>query len=163
MTTVRRLCRAPQRFQKPFERLLPRHSFSRNFSHLALRNQASYLHPCTRPASIQRQRLPTPFSQARQNSTNALPFRPPAVASQSVTEEDVQNVSSYELTFTCKPCGNRSTHKITKHGYHKGTVVIRCPECKNLHLISDHLKVRRQTHCVQIRPQSREALEVALM
>ena len=59
------------------------------------------------------------------NDTQIAPEKPPA----------------YELTFTCKPCKHRSTHRISKQGYHKGTVLITCPECSNRHLISDHLKV----------------------
>lgn len=30
---------------------------------------------------------------------------------------------------------------MSKHGYHRGTVVIRCPSCKNRHVMSDHLKI----------------------
>ncbi|KAI9738763.1 MAG: hypothetical protein M1834_008270 [Cirrosporium novae-zelandiae] len=48
---------------------------------------------------------------------------------------------AYELTFTCKPCGSRSSHRISKQGYHKGTVLITCPGCKNRHVISDNLKI----------------------
>lgn len=48
---------------------------------------------------------------------------------------------SYQLTFTCKPCKHRSAHIVTKHGYHKGTVLIKCPSCSNRHVISDHLKI----------------------
>ena len=48
---------------------------------------------------------------------------------------------SYQLTFTCKPCRHRSTHKVTKLGYHHGSVLIKCPGCSNLHAISDHKKV----------------------
>ena len=47
----------------------------------------------------------------------------------------------YELTFTCRPCSARSSHWITKQGYHKGTVLITCPDCKNRHVISDHLQI----------------------
>lgn len=47
----------------------------------------------------------------------------------------------YELTFTCVPCGDRSTHTISKQGYHKGSVLITCPSCRNRHIISDHLKI----------------------
>lgn len=49
---------------------------------------------------------------------------------------------TYELTFTCKPCGHRSTHVISKQAYHHGTTLVRCPDCKDRHIISDHLKVR---------------------
>ncbi|KAI1806664.1 DNL zinc finger-domain-containing protein [Daldinia bambusicola] len=47
----------------------------------------------------------------------------------------------YELTFTCVPCGDRSTHTISKQGYHKGSVLITCPSCRNRHVISDHLNI----------------------
>ena len=30
---------------------------------------------------------------------------------------------------------------MSKQGYHRGTVVIRCPSCKNRHIISDHLNI----------------------
>lgn len=48
---------------------------------------------------------------------------------------------SYQLTFTCKPCQTRSSHIVTKHGYHKGTVLITCQGCRSRHVISDHLKI----------------------
>ena len=49
---------------------------------------------------------------------------------------------SYELTFTCKPCGVRSSnHAFTKHAYHHGSVLITCPGCKARHIIADHLKM----------------------
>lgn len=47
----------------------------------------------------------------------------------------------YEMTFTCTPCGTRSTHRISKQGYQYGSVLITCPECRNRHIISDHLNV----------------------
>ncbi|KAI9850736.1 MAG: hypothetical protein M1830_006963 [Pleopsidium flavum] len=52
---------------------------------------------------------------------------------------------AYELTFTCKPCRTRSAHRVSKQGYHKGTVLITCPDCKNRHVISDHLKIFSDT------------------
>ncbi|PQE29284.1 DNL zinc finger domain-containing protein [Rutstroemia sp. NJR-2017a BBW] len=48
---------------------------------------------------------------------------------------------SYDLTFTCTPCSYRSTHRISKQGYHYGSVLITCPECRNRHVISDHLGI----------------------
>ncbi|KAG4304162.1 hypothetical protein PORY_002343 [Pneumocystis oryctolagi] len=47
----------------------------------------------------------------------------------------------YFITFTCKRCSSRTTHKMTKQAYHNGTVIIQCPNCKNRHLISDHLRI----------------------
>jgi protein import protein ZIM17 len=57
------------------------------------------------------------------------------------SEDRWANTPAYEMTFTCKQCDTRSSHKISKQGYHHGTVLINCPGCKNRHLISDHLKV----------------------
>lgn len=48
---------------------------------------------------------------------------------------------SYELTFTCVPCGTRSAHNVSKQGYHHGSVLITCPSCRNRHIISDHLNI----------------------
>jgi protein import protein ZIM17 len=48
---------------------------------------------------------------------------------------------AYEITFTCRKCLDRSSHRITKQAYHFGTTLITCPGCKNRHLISDHLKI----------------------
>jgi mitochondrial protein import protein ZIM17 len=39
------------------------------------------------------------------------------------------------------PCGERSSHKISKQGYHHGSVLITCPSCRNRHVISDHLQI----------------------
>ncbi|KFY59850.1 hypothetical protein V496_05508 [Pseudogymnoascus sp. VKM F-4515 (FW-2607)] len=49
--------------------------------------------------------------------------------------------STPRMTFTCKPCSTRSTHRVSKQGYHKGSVLISCPGCKNRHVISDHLNI----------------------
>ena len=46
------------------------------------------------------------------------------------------------ITFTCTApdCNShRSTHEFSKHAYEKGIVLVKCPECKNRHLIADHL------------------------
>ena len=80
-------------------------------------------------------RRPLPFIQNRhQSSTSAPPLS-------SVPATPAQKPSVYELTFTCKPCLHRSTHNISTQGYHHGTVLITCPNCKARHVISDHLKI----------------------
>jgi mitochondrial protein import protein ZIM17 len=65
-----------------------------------------------------------------------------------LSEEDRESLAkrraeqpAYELTFSCRPCGTRSTHRISKHGYHEGSVLVTCPGCSNRHIISDHLRV----------------------
>jgi mitochondrial protein import protein ZIM17 len=73
-------------------------------------------------------------AQHRHNSSLAVPG--------SASTEPIEDLRpSYQLTFTCKPCGHRSSHRVTKQGYHHGTVLIQCPSCKNRHVIADHLKV----------------------
>ncbi|KAI9754536.1 MAG: hypothetical protein M1815_005568 [Lichina confinis] len=47
----------------------------------------------------------------------------------------------YAMVFTCKKCKSRSVRKISKQGYHKGTVLITCPGCNNRHVVADHLKI----------------------
>ncbi|ENH60971.1 hypothetical protein FOC1_g10015777 [Fusarium oxysporum f. sp. cubense race 1] len=49
--------------------------------------------------------------------------------------------SHYQLSFTCIPCGHRSHHNVSKQGYHYGSTLITCPECRNRHVISDHLNI----------------------
>lgn len=77
-------------------------------------------------------------------SSSAASHPAPSSASSTVSSEappEPIKRPSYQLTFTCKPCKERSTHEISKQGYHYGTVLITCPGCKNRHAISDHLKV----------------------
>ncbi len=45
----------------------------------------------------------------------------------------------YVLMFTCRKCESRTARRISKHGYHHGSVLVRCPGCLGLHLIADHL------------------------
>lgn len=77
--------------------------------------------------------------QAHLQSTVASSSVP--IVAEAGDEPPLEKPPVYELTFTCKPCSHRSTHNVSKHGYHKGTVLITCPDCKNRHLISDHLKI----------------------
>ncbi len=45
----------------------------------------------------------------------------------------------YVLMFTCRKCETRTARRISKQGYHHGSVLVRCPGCLGLHLIADHL------------------------
>ncbi|EAW06553.1 DNL-type zinc finger protein [Aspergillus clavatus NRRL 1] len=96
------------------------------------------------------QRLLAPYLALRNNSSAStsrpgLTDRTPDPTTDAAHEEQNkqrrEQEPTYQITFTCKPCGNRSSHRMSKHGYHKGTVVIRCPSCHNRHVISDHLNI----------------------
>lgn len=80
-----------------------------------------------------------PILQQRRCESTARPLtdRPDQLPKVEPREE----VPSYEMTFTCKACSTRSSHRMSKQGYHHGTILITCPGCKNRHLIADHLKV----------------------
>ncbi|KAK8126515.1 DNL zinc finger [Apiospora kogelbergensis] len=102
------------------------------------------LRPHLRPyPSLPRTLQPTQFSR-RYAHTIPKPSRPAAPAASSESEAIKQRKLQephYELTFTCVPCGERSTHTVSKQGYHKGSVLITCPSCRNRHVISDHLNI----------------------
>ncbi|CBY01921.1 hypothetical protein IAQ61_006514 [Plenodomus lingam] len=84
---------------------------------------------------LSRARIP---ATARFESSAASP---PTSTNAPESRLDRDQVPSYELTFTCNVCKTRSSHRLSKQGYHHGTVLISCPDCKNRHLISDHLKI----------------------
>lgn len=99
----------------------------------------------TRPSLVvARRQLPC---AARFESSTPTPPRTNTTTQAPESRLDREQVPSYELTFTCNVCKTRSSHRMSKQGYHKGTILISCPDCKNRHLISDHLKVGRLNLC----------------
>ncbi|KAL2789302.1 DNL zinc finger-domain-containing protein [Aspergillus keveii] len=115
---------------------LTRHS-SQQYRPLVL---PKFIRPATSEVSI----------QARYNSNTTTPPNPLTdqtpdpdrdAANQEQNEHRRAEEPAYMLAFTCKPCGERSVHRVSKHGYHRGTVLIQCPGCNNRHIISDHLRI----------------------
>ncbi|KAF3762975.1 hypothetical protein M406DRAFT_264408 [Cryphonectria parasitica EP155] len=113
--------------------------------HLYSPNQTSILSTPTRlaiPASTP-SRLTAPFNTTFHRYAHSIP-RPPSSTpstSSSIPKPNTSKQPSYELTFTCVPCGTRSAHNVSKQGYHHGSVLITCPSCRNRHIISDHLNI----------------------
>ncbi|KAI9800170.1 MAG: hypothetical protein M1833_003497 [Piccolia ochrophora] len=85
------------------------------------------------------------FRNLRHQSTSASVPTNPSEPTASPLANEREDQPAYQLTFTCKPCNKRSSHRVSKQGYHRGTVLITCPECKNRHVISDHLKIFSDT------------------
>ncbi|KAI0173355.1 DNL zinc finger-domain-containing protein [Hypoxylon sp. FL1284] len=92
-------------------------------------------------------RLPRTLQPAARRLAHTIPKPPqptaPAADSDSSSSDKPRKLLEphYELTFTCVPCGKRSRHTVSKQGYHKGSVLITCPSCRNRHIISDHLDI----------------------
>ncbi|KAI9376242.1 DNL zinc finger-domain-containing protein [Aspergillus egyptiacus] len=118
------------------QRISPRH-----FTQPSL---PTYLHRSSRIGPVQSIGI-------RYNSSSSTTPSSPLTDHSSSAETDASNEEqnrlrreqepAYQLTFTCKPCGERSSHRVSKHGYHRGTVLIQCPGCKNRHVISDNLNI----------------------
>ncbi|RAL17255.1 DNL-type zinc finger protein [Aspergillus homomorphus CBS 101889] len=115
---------------------------SRTLSHLTQRT------PTSRPTTLRK----IPFLTTRHksdttetSSANNLTDRQSNAATDAEHAEQNrlrrEQEPAYQITFTCKPCGERSSHRMSKHGYHRGTVLIQCPSCSNRHVIADHLNI----------------------
>ncbi len=93
---------------------------------------------------IPRPRNPSPFQQQPQQPQDPQQPDTPEKTTPPPPSSPRPNVAQqphYELTFTCNPCGTRSRHRVSKQGYHHGSVLIACPGCSNRHVISDHLQL----------------------
>lgn len=88
-------------------------------------------HP--RGSSFQR-----PFTLRILNQTRHFSFNPRL--NQSGGTSGIGKVEGkYCLVYTCKVCNTRSSKTFTKHSYHNGIVIVKCPGCDNNHLIADNL------------------------
>eukprot|EP01112_Ceratiomyxa_fruticulosa_P013278 TRINITY_DN3725_c0_g1_i1.p1 TRINITY_DN3725_c0_g1~~TRINITY_DN3725_c0_g1_i1.p1 ORF type:complete len:241 (-),score=55.52 TRINITY_DN3725_c0_g1_i1:285-944(-) len=52
---------------------------------------------------------------------------------------DIKPEERMYIEFNCGVCDFRVKKTFSKHSYEKGVVIIRCDECRKLHLIADHL------------------------
>lgn len=121
---------------------------NRTLSSRLFSSQLSHLHKPTSTPHYNRPRRIFPLTSIRQNSSSSRPLtEDPANKTETDAEREAKNAErrnneeAYRISFTCKPCGERSTHRMSKQGYHRGTVLIQCPSCKNRHVMSDHLGV----------------------
>ncbi|KAL4867300.1 DNL zinc finger-domain-containing protein [Aspergillus spectabilis] len=120
---------------------LPR-AASRLYSQLSSQpSRSTYLSPKGRIA------IPSIGIRYNSNKSPSAPLTDQPSDPELDIEREAQNQRrreeepAYQITFTCKPCGERSSHRMSKHGYHRGTVLIQCPGCENRHVISDNLGI----------------------
>jgi len=128
-----------RQLKQPFHRSYQGVSRFRPISHLSAFYQAT-IHQRPLALAIQH-RYPISSFQSRLSSTStpSAPLSVPTSTNESSSAP--KGPPSYELTFTCKPCRHRSTHRVTQRGYSRGTVLITCPSCHNRHVFADHLKI----------------------
>ena len=96
-------------------------------------------------------RLPAPASRCALLRLHSSAAQPPSAAPLASAAADAAAAAAipgttqadadgfYVLMFTCRKCETRTARRISKHGYHHGSVLVRCPGCLGLHLIADHL------------------------
>ncbi|RDL34784.1 uncharacterized protein BP5553_07912 [Venustampulla echinocandica] len=126
-------------------------SLSRSAFRTLSRNAFSLVRPL--PTSTTRRLASIPLSTIRLSSNQSPSSENPVTSTSTNASVSQHNKKprfavppppnppkpEYEMTFTCTPCSTRSTHRVSKQGYHFGSVLITCPECRNRHVISDHL------------------------
>ncbi|KAI0889619.1 DNL zinc finger-domain-containing protein [Annulohypoxylon maeteangense] len=86
--------------------------------------------------------LPRTLQPAARRFAHTIP-KPPGHPTTPEEQQQARRRAQphYKITFTCKPCGHRSEHEVSKTGYYHGSVLITCPSCRNRHIISDHLGI----------------------
>ncbi|KAF4123928.1 mitochondrial protein import protein ZIM17 [Geosmithia morbida] len=106
---------------------------------------ARHAHSIPKPRMVPREPSPSKSTEGTPKSEGRRPAVPQG-----------REGGYYQLSFTCVPCGHRSHHNVSKQGYHAGSTLITCPECRNRHVISDHLGILTERKGVTIEDIVRE-------
>lgn len=101
---------------------------------------ASFIQPIAIRAAHTIPRPPPPEKPSTESLADNAAAQPSEAPASEGERPEVKQ-AYYQLSFTCVPCGHRSHHNVSKQGYHTGSTLITCPECRNRHIISDHLGI----------------------
>ncbi|KAL2642303.1 hypothetical protein R1flu_009890 [Riccia fluitans] len=115
--------------QRPY-----RHEQSRSFSRGFRSELEETIEPLDAASTSSTEAISSPASPAPSDSNRS-----------SETSVNISVESAYvssprhdlAMLFTCTVCETRSAKTMSRASYETGVVIVRCPGCKNLHLIAD--------------------------
>jgi len=87
--------------------------------------------------------LPPIGSSSAHELANSVGSRSNGRGDQLITDDDFVGRAivskKFQISYTCKVCGHRNTHEVSRLAYRKGVVIAQCKGCFSRHWLADHL------------------------